>query len=66
VFIDFYDLAQESLKAGVSLVDIRSIKLIPRIMRAKYDIKEEEQDKLNELGRKVSDEFKKLRGEVVN
>ena len=66
VFIDFYDLAQEGLKAGVSLVDIRSIKLIPRIMRAKYDIKEEEQDKLAKLGRNVSDEFKKLSGEVVN
>lgn len=66
VFMDFYDLAQESLKAGVSLVDIRSIKLIPRIMRAKYDIKEEELDKLDELGRNISDEFKKLSGEVVN
>ncbi|MFQ6010813.1 MAG: V-type ATP synthase subunit A [Nitrososphaerales archaeon] len=60
VYMDFYDLAQESLKAGVSLADIRSIKIIPRIMRAKYDIKEEEIDKLGELRSKVSDEFKKL------
>jgi len=35
-------------------------------MRAKYDIKEEEMDKLAELGRKVSDEFKKLSREEVN
>jgi V/A-type H+-transporting ATPase subunit A len=60
IFVDFHHQALSALRGGTSLGDIRSIPIIPNILRAKFDIKSEELDKLDKLKEETSQAFKAL------
>jgi V/A-type H+-transporting ATPase subunit A len=57
---DFYKEASNALKRGVPLDEIRSLSVVPEIIRSKYEIKDEELDKLDELHNKTIKTLKSL------
>ena len=57
---DFYKEATNALKRGVPLKEIRSVSVIPEIIRSKYEIKDDELDKLDELYNKTIKTLKSL------
>ena len=60
LFLDFYNEALKSLKRGSSLESTRSMKIITKLLRAKYEIKGEELEKLDGLKQEMLSEFEKL------
>jgi V/A-type H+-transporting ATPase subunit A len=59
--VDFYNSAQNSLKEGVALADIRSMAIIPSILKAKFEIPDEELSKLDDLEKELNTQFSNLR-----
>jgi len=60
LFVNFYSEALKSLRAGVKLADIRAMRITPRILRAKFEVRESELEKLSQLGEEMIKEFKSL------
>jgi len=60
LFLDFYYEALKSLKRGSSLESTRSMNIITKLLRAKYEIKGEELEKLDNLKQEMLSEFEKL------
>jgi len=60
LFLDFYNEALKSLKRGSSLESTRSMEIITKLLRAKYEIKGEELEKLDGLKQEMLSEFEKL------
>ena len=60
IFVTFYKEALNSIRNGVSINDIRSMKIISQILRAKFEIKNNELDKLNKLENQITQDFKNL------
>lgn len=60
VFTEFYEHALRALRSGVPLEDIRAMPVIPKTMRAKFEIKSEEADKLDGLLEEVVQAFAAL------
>ena len=52
--------ASNALNRGVPLDEIRSLSVVPEIIRSKYEIKDEELDKLDELHNKTIKTLKSL------
>jgi V/A-type H+-transporting ATPase subunit A len=59
--VDFYNSAQNSLKEGIALADIRSMAIIPSILKAKFEIPDEELSKLDDLEKELNTQFSNLR-----
>jgi len=59
LMIKFYKEAQKALKAGTVLADIRAMPVIPALLKAKFEISEEQLGKLDELDKQIDTEFKK-------
>ncbi|MEP0825910.1 MAG: V-type ATP synthase subunit A [Nitrososphaera sp.] len=59
LMVKFYKEAQKALKAGTSLADIRAMPIIPALLKAKFEIPEEQLSKLDELDKQIDDGFRK-------
>ena len=60
IFVTFYKEALNSIRNGVSINDIRSMEIISQILRAKFEIKNNELDKLNKLENQIMQDFKNI------
>ena len=60
LMVQFYKNAQRVLKEGVSLVDIRAMPIITSLLKAKFEIADEEVSKLDELEKVMTEQFSKL------
>ncbi len=62
MFVIFYQEALKALRSGVQLARIRGMQVIPKMLRAKFAIKNEEMDKLDQLVEEMLNEFRSLYG----
>jgi len=66
LMVNFYKEAQKSLKEGASLPDIRAMPIITTLLKAKFEIPDDQVAKLDSINGQMSDQFQKIsgRGEV--
>jgi V/A-type H+-transporting ATPase subunit A len=60
LFVDFYNEALNALRSGIGLRNLRAMEIIPKLLRAKFEIPSEEHGKLDELREELFNAFKKL------
>ena len=60
MMVKFFKEAQKALKADVQLSDIRAMSIIPLLLKAKFDIPEDQLAKLADLDKQLDSDFKKL------
>jgi V/A-type H+-transporting ATPase subunit A len=60
LMVQFYKNAQRVLKEGVSLVDIRAMPIITSLLKAKFEITDEEVSRLGDLEKAMAEQFSKL------
>ncbi|MEM3449941.1 MAG: V-type ATP synthase subunit A, partial [Nitrososphaerota archaeon] len=65
IFVEFYELAEAALRRGVSIDRIRAMKIIPDILRARYEVKNTEVERLKQLREAMVKEFESLPIEAV-
>jgi V/A-type H+-transporting ATPase subunit A len=58
LMVKFYKEAQKSLKEGKSLADIRALPIITTLLKAKFEVTDEQISKLDEIEKQLSDSFK--------
>ena len=61
LMVKFYNESLKSLKEGIPLSDIRSLPIIPSLLKAKFEIPDEQVSKLNELESKMDTQFKEIK-----
>jgi V/A-type H+/Na+-transporting ATPase subunit A len=61
LMVKFYKESLKSLKEGISLADIRSMPIIPSLIKAKFEIPDEQVSKLKELESKMDTQFNEIR-----
>ncbi len=64
LMVKFYKEAQKALKEGKSLADIRALPIITTLLRAKFEVPDEQISKLDEIDKQLSDSFKGIIEEV--
>lgn len=62
LMVKFFKEAQKALKAEVSLADIRAMPIIPQLLKAKFDIPEDQLGRLADLDKALEEGFRKLGG----
>ncbi len=62
LMVDFHKEANKALKEGVSLADVRAMPIITRMLKAKFEVPDDQLGKLDELGNDMFAQFKKLSG----
>src|SRR4030065_1316024 len=62
LLVDFYKDGQQALKDGASLVDIRAMSVIGSILKARMEVKDNEMDKLDQIGQIMREQFKSITG----
>ena len=65
LLVDFYKGAQQALKDGASLADIRAMSVIGTLLKARMEVKDEELDKLDQIDQIMSEQFKSITGVKV-
>ncbi|MCS7142703.1 MAG: V-type ATP synthase subunit A [Aigarchaeota archaeon] len=65
LFVDFYREAARALSKGVQLSTIRSMGIISKIIRAKYEISNDQVEQLDRLSEEMIKEFESLKVEVT-
>ena len=60
LMVQFYKNAQMALKEGISLVDIRAMPIITSLLKAKFEVTDEEVSKLDNLEKGMAEQFSKL------
>ncbi|HVX03350.1 MAG TPA: V-type ATP synthase subunit A [Nitrososphaera sp.] len=60
LMVKFFKEAQKALKAEVPLADIRAMPIIPQLLKAKFDIPEDQLSKLADLDKALEEGFRKL------
>ena len=66
LLVDFYNEGQQALKDGASLADIRAMPVIGNLLKARMEIKDDEMDKLEQLGEKMREQFKSITGVKIS
>jgi V/A-type H+/Na+-transporting ATPase subunit A len=61
LMVKFYNESLKSLKGGIPLSDIRSLPIIPSLLKAKFEIPDEQISQLNELESKMDIQFKEIK-----
>jgi V/A-type H+/Na+-transporting ATPase subunit A len=61
LMVQFYNESLKSLKVGTSLADIRTMPIIPSLLKAKFEIPDEQIVKLDELSKSMDMQFEELR-----
>ncbi len=65
LMVKFYKEAQKALKAGTPLADIRAMPMIPSLLKAKFEIPEEQLNKLDDLDKQIDSQLRKAAGSAV-
>jgi V/A-type H+-transporting ATPase subunit A len=60
LMVKFFKEAQKALKAEVPLADIRAMRIISQLLKAKFEIPEDQLSRLEVLDKQVDEEFRKL------
>jgi V/A-type H+-transporting ATPase subunit A len=60
LMVQFYKNAQKALKEGGSLMDIRAMPILTSLLKAKFEITDEEVSKLDLLEKEMTEQFSKL------
>lgn len=60
LMVQFYKNAQKALKEGSSLMDIRAMPILTSLLKAKFEITDEEVSKLDLLEKEMAEQFSKL------
>lgn len=60
LMVQFYKNSQKALRDGFSLVDIRAMPVITSLLKAKFEVTDEEVSKLNTMEQEMNDQFSKL------
>ena len=63
--VQFYKEANQALKDGASLADIRAMPVIGTLLKARMEIKDDEMDKLKQVGQTMTEQFKSIVGVKV-
>src|SRR5918995_1416787 len=58
LMVMFYKETQKALKEGKSLADIRALPIITTLLKAKFEVTDEQISKLDEIEKQLSDSFK--------
>jgi V/A-type H+/Na+-transporting ATPase subunit A len=58
LMVKFYKEAQKALKEGKSLADIRALPIITTLLKAKFEVTDEQISKLEEIDKQLSKSFK--------
>ena len=58
LMVKFYKESQKALKEGKSLADIRALPIITTLLKAKFEVTDEQISKLEEIDKQLSDSFK--------
>jgi V/A-type H+-transporting ATPase subunit A len=66
LLVDFYNKGQQAIKSGASLTDIRVMSIIPSLLKARMDIKDDEMQKLDQLEKEMDEQFKSITGVKVS
>jgi len=66
LLVDFYNSGQQAIKGGATLADIRVMSIIPSILKARMDIKDDEMPKLDQLDIEMQKQFKSITGVKVS
>jgi V/A-type H+-transporting ATPase subunit A len=64
LMVKFYKESQRSLKEGKSLVDIRAMPIITKLLKAKFEVPDEQINLLDNLSKQMDEEFKEKLEEV--
>jgi V/A-type H+-transporting ATPase subunit A len=62
MMVKFFKEAQKALKADVPLADIRAMPIIPLLLKAKFEVPEDQLARLADIDRQLDADFKKLSG----
>ncbi len=65
LLVDFYKSGQQALKDGAALADIRAMSVIGTLLKARMEVKDDELDKLDQIGQTMSEQFKSITGVKV-
>lgn len=65
LLVDFYKRGQQALKEGAELADIRAMPVISSLLKARMEIKDDEQSKLDELAQTMDGQFRNISGVKV-
>ena len=66
LLVDFYNQGQQAIKGGATLADIRVMSIIPSILKARMNIKDDEMQKLDQLEKDMEEQFKSITGVKVS
>jgi V/A-type H+-transporting ATPase subunit A len=66
LLVGFYNQGQQAIKAGATLTDIRVMSIIPSLLKARMDIKDDEMSKLDQLEKEMEEQFKSITGVKVS
>ncbi|HJT86057.1 MAG TPA: V-type ATP synthase subunit A [Nitrososphaeraceae archaeon] len=61
LMVKFYNEALKSLKEGVSLADIRTMSILPSLLKAKFEVPDDQIAKLDELTKNMDLQFEQIR-----
>jgi V/A-type H+/Na+-transporting ATPase subunit A len=64
LMVKFYKESQKSLKEGKSLVDIRAMPIITKLLKAKFEVPDEQIKLLDDLDKQMTEDFKEKIEEV--
>lgn len=65
MLVEFYKRGQAALKEGAGLADIRAMPIIGSLLKARMEIKDEETQKLDQLGAQMAEQFQGITGVKV-
>ena len=60
LIVNYHKEAQKALKEGITLADIRTMSIIPSILKAKFEIPDEDIAKLDQLDKQMHEQFEKI------
>src|ERR687889_533648 len=60
LMVDFHKEAQRALKEGASLPDIRAMPIITTLLKAKFEVPDDQVNKLDDINKDMSDQFHKV------
>ena len=66
LLVDFYNKGQQAIKTGATLADIRVMSIIPSLLKARMEIKDDEMPKLDQLEKDMEEQFKSITGVKVS
>jgi V/A-type H+-transporting ATPase subunit A len=62
LMVNFYKEAQKSLKEGASLTDIRAMPIITTLLKAKFEVPDDQVAKLDLIDKEMIEQFQKVSG----